>query len=117
MDAPSSQLPPWFQRLGTAAWLVVGMVLVVVGAIWLVGRTSSIANPLIAGAVIAAVAGRDRRPPPGTPRAAALGAAVVILGLVAVGALTVVAVLGGITSQAGHIDGLTSEAVDKVRPG
>jgi putative heme transporter len=115
MNGSAGQLPPWFQRMGSAAWLLVGVVLVVVGAVWLLGQTSSITTPLIAGAVIAAVAGGivDRLESHRWPRA--LGAGLVLLGLIALGALTAMAVMGGITSQASHIDGLTSQAVDKVQ--
>ena len=33
----SSSLPAWFRRLGLGAWLVVGMVLLLIGAVWLLG--------------------------------------------------------------------------------
>jgi predicted PurR-regulated permease PerM len=109
------QLPPWFQRWGVGAWLVVGMVLVLIGAVWLVGKTSSIVMPLIAGFVVAAVAGiivdfLERR---GWPRAA--GAALVILLLVAVMIVTVGLVLGGITSQSAQIDAAMSHALERVQ--
>ena len=73
-------LPQWFQRWGIGAWLVVGMFLVIIGFVWLLALTSSIAMPLIAGFVIGAVGGAivdylERR---GWPRAA--GAAVVDAG-------------------------------------
>ena len=52
-----SSLPAWFQRWGIGAWLVVGMVLVVIGAVWLLEKTSSIVAPLIAALVVGAVSG------------------------------------------------------------
>jgi predicted PurR-regulated permease PerM len=109
------QLPPTFQRLGTAAWLVVGMVLVIVGGIWLLSETASIVEPLICGTIIATVAGVlvDRLQDHHAPRA--IGAALVILGLAVVGVAVTLAVLGGITSQAAQIDTSTSHAVDKVQ--
>jgi putative heme transporter len=115
MDRNGPLLPPWFQRWGVGAWLVVGMVLVLIGAVWLVGKTSSIVMPLITGFVIAAVAGvivdlLERR---GWPRAA--GAALVILGLVAVIVVTVGLVLGGITSQSTQIDAAMSHALQRVQ--
>ena len=111
--APGSA-PPWLQRLGASAWLVVGIMLVLVGMVWLLGQTETITAPLIAGAVVGAVGGAvvgwlERR---GLPRAA--GAGVVMLGLVALGVLVAVAVLGGITSQRSQIDAATAGAVDKV---
>jgi putative heme transporter len=91
------------------------MVVVVVGAVWLLEKTSSIVDPLIAGFVIGAVAGVavDRLERRGWPRAA--GAALVMLGLVAVAVLQVGLVLGGISSQASHIDAASSQAVDKLQ--
>ena len=115
MDNAFASLPRWLQRLGLGSWLLVGMVVVIVGAVWLLGKTSSIAEPLIFGFVAAAVGGaavdwleRHRWPRP-------LGAAVLILAIAALGVLVVGLVLGGITSQAGHIDASMSHAVDKVR--
>lgn len=105
----------WFRRWGLGAWLVVGMVLVLIGAVWLLEKTTSIVDPLIAGFVIGAVGGVfvDRMQRRGWPRAA--GAAVLIVALIAVALLTVGLVLAGITSQAGHIDASLSQALDKVR--
>jgi putative heme transporter len=91
------------------------MVLVLIGAVWLLEQTSSIVDPLIAGFVIGAVSGAlvDRLERRGWPRAA--GAGVVMLGLIALGVIVVALVLGGITSQAGHIDPSMTKALDKVR--
>lgn len=91
------------------------MFLVIIGAVWLLGKTSSIVMPLITGFVIAAVAGAivdylERRR---WPRAA--GAAVVILGLVAIMVVTVGLVLGGITSQSTQIDSAMSHALERVQ--
>lgn len=115
MDKSFSSLPMWFRRLGLSAWLVVGMVLVLVAVAWLLGKTAGIVDPLIAGFVIGAVAGVfvDRLQRHGWSRAA--GAAVVTLGLVGLGLLTVGMVLGGISSQSGHIDASMSQAVDRVK--
>jgi predicted PurR-regulated permease PerM len=108
-------LPQWFQRWGIGAWLVVGMFLVIIGFVWLLALTSSIAMPLIAGFVIGAVGGAivdylERR---GWPRAA--GAAVVMLGLVAIGVITIGLVLGGISSQSTSIDASLTHALDRVQ--
>jgi putative heme transporter len=115
MDRNGPLLPPWFQRWGVGAWLLVGMVLVLIGAVWLLGKTSSIVMPLITGFVIAAVASvivdfLERRR---WPRAA--GAAVVILLLVAIMVVTAGLVLGGITSQSTQIDAAMSHALDRVQ--
>jgi len=115
MERNGPLLPTWFQRWGVGAWLVVGMVLVLIGAVWLLGKTSSIVEPLITGFVIAAVAGAivdylERRR---WPRAA--GAALVILGLVAIMVVTVGLVLGGISSVSTQIDAAMSHALERVQ--
>jgi predicted PurR-regulated permease PerM len=109
-----SSLPVWFQRWGIGAWLVVGMVLVLVGVVWLFETTSSIVDPLIAGFVIGAVSGVlvDKLEQRGLPRAA--GAGLLALGLVALAILMVGLVLAAITSQGAHIDASLSTAVDRV---
>jgi len=115
MDGGLSLLPRWFQKLGVGAWLVVGIMVVVVGLVWVLDKTSTIAEPLIVGGVVGAVGGgavdwlqRRRCPRP-------LGAAAIILAIGALGLLVVGLVLGGITSQSSHIDGSMSHAVDKVQ--
>ncbi len=105
----------WFRRWGFGAWLVVGMVLVLIGAVWLLGKTAGIVDPLIAGFVIGAVGGvavdwLERR---GWSRAA--GAATLTLALIALSILIVGLVLAGISSETGHIGALMSQAVDKVK--
>ena len=115
MNKSVSSLPVWFQRWGIGAWLIVGILLVVVGLTWLLEQTSSIVDPLIAGFVISAVSGVavDRLERRGWPRAA--GAGLLAVGLVALTVATVGLVLAGITSQGVHIDAYLSTAVDRVR--
>jgi putative heme transporter len=111
----SVTFPHWFQRLGIGAWLVVGMVLVLAGAIWLLAKTETIVGPLICGAVIATVAGVvvDRLERHRVPRV--LGAAIMLLALLVVGAAIAGLVFGGISSQASHIDAFTAHAADKIK--
>jgi putative heme transporter len=114
-DLTVGSFPAWFRRWGIGAWLVLGLALVVVAAVWLLSLTSSIVGPLIAGAVIAAVGGvlvdsLERRR---WPRVA--GAGVVTLGLAALTVLVVGLVLGGISSQGSHINALLSHAVDRIQ--
>jgi predicted PurR-regulated permease PerM len=107
--------PRWFQRLGLGAWLIVGMVLVLAGAVWLLAKTETIVGPLICGAVIATVGGAvvDILERHRVPRV--LGAALMLLALIVLGAVIAGLVFGGISSQAAHIDGFTSQAVDRIR--
>ena len=95
--------PPWLRDAGVVAWLLVGIVLVIVGLVWLLALTSTIVVPVITATLIASVTaplvGRLRRR--GVPRGA--GAALILLAIVALGAFLGVLVLGGITSQASDI--------------
>lgn len=115
MGDAATTLPGWLRRWGVGAWLVVGIVLVVVGGVWLLALTKSIVGPLIFGMVVGAVGGAlvDRMENGGLPRAAAAG--VVMLALVLVGVLVIGLVLGGITSQASNIDAATAHAVDRIQ--
>src|SRR3954465_12544319 len=47
--------PPWLRDAGIVAWLIVGIVLVLVGLVWLLGLTSSIIVPLVTATMVAAV--------------------------------------------------------------
>ena len=93
---------PGCRDLGFASWLLVGFVLIIVGAVWLLGETSTIVMPVILAAVLGAVAGpavgwleRHRVPRVG-------GAILVLLGLVAIGVLVFLLVFGGIIRQLGR---------------
>src|SRR6185312_11630912 len=114
-DLTVGSFPPWFRRWGVGAWLVVGMALVVAAAVWLLSATSSITNPLIAGAVIAAVGGVvvDGLERKGWPRVA--GAGLVTVALAAIIVLVIGLILGAISSQGSQIDSLLSHAVDRVQ--
>jgi predicted PurR-regulated permease PerM len=106
--------PPWLRDAGLVAWLLVGIVLIVVGAIWLLALTHTIVVPVIVAMIIAAVCGPvvaalQRH---GVPRAG--GAALMLLAIVLLGVLLGVIVLGGITSQASDISSHLSGAADKI---
>ena len=109
--------PPWLRDAGLVAWLLVGIVLVIVGLVWLLALTSTIVIPVITATLIASVTAplvgwlRHR----GVPRGA--GAALMLLVIVALGAVLGVLVLGGITSQASHITSELSAATDKLANG
>ena len=102
--------PRWLRDLGFTAWMLVGVALLLVGIVWILSLTHTIVTPVIAAAVVAAVASplvrwlHDR----GLPRAA--GAALLMLGVVVLGALVVIVVVGGITSQSGDLGGHLSDA-------
>lgn len=106
--------PMWLRDLGLLAWFLVGVGLVLFGFVWLLGLTSTIVDPVVVGAILATVAGplvakmqRHR-----VPRAA--GAAIVLLGLLALGVVILLLVFGGLVEQSSEIKAAASEAVDKV---
>jgi putative heme transporter len=104
-DAPS-----WLRSVGVMAWLLVGVTLFLVGAVWLLSLTHTIVLPVIAASVIAAVASpligwlEGHR----IPRAA--GAALLLLSFVVLGALVTFVVVAGITGQADDVSGQLSDA-------
>jgi predicted PurR-regulated permease PerM len=107
--------PRWLRDLGLAAWLITGVLLVLVGLIWLVGATSEITQPLIAAFVVACVTlplvrrlARHR-----VGRGGAAGIALLLL--LAIGILVGVLVIGGITSQADDISADGSSAADDIQ--
>ena len=100
--------------VGFTAWLLVGCFLLLFGLVWLLGTTETIVGPVILAAVIACVCapvvrGLKRHR---VPRAA--GAAIVVLALVAIAAVVLVLVIGGITSQSGEISAQASQGADRI---
>ncbi len=48
-------VPDWLRSLGLIAWSVIGIAVLVVGAIWLLGLTQIIVAPLVTAGIVAAV--------------------------------------------------------------
>jgi predicted PurR-regulated permease PerM len=95
--------PAWLRDAGAVCWMIVGIVLVVVGAIGLLALTSTIVMPVITAFIIASVGAPivAKLAAHRVPRAA--GAALILL-LVAVAAVALfLLILGGITSQGDDI--------------
>jgi predicted PurR-regulated permease PerM len=107
--------PAWLRDLGRASWLLVGVGLLVVGAIVLLGMTATIVEPVLVGLVVSTVASPivSALVPHHVPRAA--GAAIVLLGLIVVAVLVGVLVIGGITSQGDQIGTYAEGAADKAQ--
>jgi predicted PurR-regulated permease PerM len=102
--------PGWLRDVGFTSWLLVGVALFLVGAIWIASLTETIVIPVVTAAVIAAVASplvgwmnRHRIPRP-------LGAIFIMLGLIGVGVGLFLMVVGGITSEASSINGHLADA-------
>jgi predicted PurR-regulated permease PerM len=107
--------PRWLRDLGLAAWLLVGVIVLLVGLIWLVGATSEITQPVIVAFVVACVTlplvRRLARHRIGRGGAAGIS----LLMLLAIGILVGVLVIGGITSQADEISSDGSSAADTIQ--
>jgi predicted PurR-regulated permease PerM len=105
--------PRWLRDLGRASWLLVGLFLLLAGIVWLLGTTQTIVAPVVVAAIVATVAAPVVRwlTAHRVPRAA--GAAIVLLGAVALAVLVVVVVIGGITSQNAEIGKHATQAAAK----
>jgi predicted PurR-regulated permease PerM len=104
--------PGWLRDLGLTSWLLVGVTLLVVSAVWIMSLTQTIVAPVITAAVVAAVAAplmsfaeRHR-----VPRL--VGAVLLLLGFIALAVAVVVVVIGGITSQSGDLSSHLADAKD-----
>jgi predicted PurR-regulated permease PerM len=107
--------PTWLRDLGVAAWLLVGVTVLLVGVIWLLSLTQTIVIPVTVAAILAAVLSPlvgwlERRR---VPRAA--GAVLVFVLILVLGVAFGVLVLGGISSESGSLTGHLQEAADEIQ--
>ena len=106
--------PGWLRDLGLLAWIIVGLLAVLAGAVVLLGLMSTIVMPVITAGIVAAVASpivsklQARR----VPRAA--GAGIVLLGFVALAVLILLLVVGGLVANKGQIQDLASQALNTI---
>jgi predicted PurR-regulated permease PerM len=106
--------PGWLRDLGGMSWLLVGVFVLLVGAIWLLTLLDTIVTPVLTALIIAAVLS----PVVGwlskhMPRAAA--AAITFLALIAAGVGIAVMVMTGIVSQAEELKGNLQGGVQKLQ--
>jgi predicted PurR-regulated permease PerM len=106
--------PRWLRDLGRSSWLLVGLLLVVVGLIWLLAETYTIVGPMVCALIVSVVAMPlvrllDRH----LPRAAS--AAIVLLAVAAVCLLIVVIVVAGITGQSAELSAQASAGADRLQ--
>jgi len=105
--------PRWLRDLGRTSWLLVGLLLVVVGLVWLLGTTYTITAPVIGAMIVAAVTSPlVARLTHHIPRV--LATVLVLLGILAVTVAIVLLVIGGITSQHDAIATHADEGVAKL---
>ena len=105
--------PRWLRDLGRMCWLLLGVLALLAVLGWLLGTTETIVGPVVAGTIIATVAGPVvARLARHMPRAAA--AVIVLLALAAVAAAVVLLVIGGITAQHDPISQNASAGADRI---
>ena len=107
--------PRWLRDAGLTSWLLVGVIVLVVGIVWALSLTQVIFFPLVTAGVLAAVAGplvswlKDH----GVGRG--LGALLVMLLIVLVGAGAAILILNGVTSETAGISGHLRDGADKIQ--
>lgn len=106
--------PRWLRDLGRSSWLLVGLLLVVVGLIWLLAETYTIVGPMVCALIVSVVAMPlvtflDRHMP------RALAAALVLLAVAALAVFVVVIVVAGITGQSAELSAQAASGVDKLQ--
>lgn len=106
--------PRWLRDLGRSSWLLVGVLLVVVGLIWLLAETYTIVGPMVCALIVSVVAMPlvrllDRH----LPRAAS--AALVLLAVAALCLLIVVVVVAGITGQSAELSAQAAAGADRLQ--
>lgn len=106
--------PPWLRNLGRSSWLLVGVLLLVVGLIWLLAETYTIVGPMVCALIVAVVAMPivrllDRHMPH------ALAAVLVLLAVAAIAVLVVVIVVAGVTGQKASISAEAAAGADRLQ--
>jgi len=101
--------PRWLSDLGTSAWLIAGVAVVIVGLVWIASLTQTIVTPVIAASVIAAVMSPlvswlQRH---GLPRGLA---ALLLVGVVVLGVAVTLVVVGGVSGESGALQEHLSQA-------
>src|SRR5262245_37041997 len=110
----SFRTPRWLRDIGRSSWLLVGLLLVLVGLIWLLAETYTIVGPMVCALIVAVVAmpvvqWLDRHMP------RALAAAIVLLAVAAIAVLIVVIVIAGITGQSAAISAQAAAGADRIQ--
>ena len=101
--------PAWLRGAGTASWLLVGVLLVVIGAVALLAITHVIVMPVLTAAVVAAVISPSS---PGSQDMALplSGPVLLLFAIVLLAALVAFLVITGITSQTSDMEGHLDDA-------
>ncbi len=108
-------VPEWLRNVGLMSWLLVGVAIFLVGAVWLASLTAVIVVPVITAGIVAAVASPMvawLRRPPGSPRDS--GRPSCCSAIVAIGVGVALMVVGGITGVASAVGGHLADAKDTI---
>jgi predicted PurR-regulated permease PerM len=106
--------PRWLRDLGRSSWLLVGLLLLLLGLIWLLAETYTITGPMVCALIVAVVAMPVvRRLDRHMPRAVA--AAIVLLAIAAIAVFIVVIVIAGITGQSSEISAALVAGVARIQ--
>jgi predicted PurR-regulated permease PerM len=106
--------PRWLRDLGLTSWLLVGVTLLLVGAVWLLSLTHTIVLPVITASVVAAVASPLVGWLASHGVARPIGAILLLVLLVLLGVGLVVLIVAGITSQSSDLSAQLSDAKDTI---
>lgn len=106
--------PGWLRDAGMTSWLLVGIALLAVSLVTLMALTQTIVIPVITAAIVAAVTSPivSRLASHGVPRA--LGAALVLLSIIAIAVGLFLVIFGGIAAQAPAVSEQLSDAKDTI---
>jgi predicted PurR-regulated permease PerM len=106
--------PRWLRDLGRSSWLLVGLLLLVVGLIWLLAETYTIVGPMVCALIVSVVAMPLVRML-GAHMPRALAAALVLLAVAAVAVIVVIIVVAGITGQSAELSAAAAAGVDRLQ--
>ena len=106
--------PHWLRDLGRSSWLLVGLLVLLLGLIWLLAATYTIVGPMVCALIVSVVAMPvvrllDRHMPH------ALAAGLVLLAIAVIVVLIVVVVIAGITGQREELSAQAAAGVDKLQ--
>jgi putative heme transporter len=106
--------PQWLRDLGLMSWFLIGILAVIVAVTWLTSLTATIVEPVAVGGVVAIVAAPlvDWLQRHHVKRG--LGAAIVVLSLIALVVVVVGLVIGGINDHAGDIKANINKGGDRI---
>lgn len=106
--------PDWLRNAGISAWLLVGLAILLLSLVWLASLTSVIVVPVIVAAIVGAVGSPlvTKMKSFGLPRG--IGAILVMVLLVLVGAVCAVMVVNGVVKEVPDISRDLNHATDEI---